>query len=292
MNGWEQIRFHVDDPTASSWLLLSFLPPLQFTPPTTRAYCYCALAELQSIIGDATPVASNRIAGETTATTTDKVREVENILRGLRSLQVHVLLENVLLKLSQFQTKRKSSQQAGTPGAMKGDKPLYFLTEMCEVHELNKTGTKETQAKRLVEHYFKHPDDVPDYLQDMIPNGEWKKAAQKDRHVVEVVDTVVDSLEDENDDDLGSVDSDSEDMRPPKGTLGIREFPNEMLATCFFAKKRCVYPKSKTFWFCNHEFTTSFVDDALAMVNTTPWNQQPIVQHQEVLCRRMAMCPL
>jgi hypothetical protein len=28
------------------------------------------------------------------------------------------------------------------------------------------------------------------------------------------------------------------------------------------------------------------------MVNTTPWNQQPIVQHQEVLCRRMAMCPL
>jgi len=105
---------------------------------------------------------------------------------------------------------------------MKGDKPLYFLTEMCEVHKLNKTGTKETQAKRLVEHYFKHPDDVPDYLQDMIPNGEWKKAAQKDRHVVEVVDAVVDSLEDENDDDLGSVDSDSEDMRPPppKGNSG------------------------------------------------------------------------
>eukprot|EP00544_Gedaniella_sp_CCMP2646_P006840 CAMPEP_0202497368 /NCGR_PEP_ID=MMETSP1361-20130828/22606_1 /ASSEMBLY_ACC=CAM_ASM_000849 /TAXON_ID=210615 /ORGANISM="Staurosira complex sp., Strain CCMP2646" /LENGTH=236 /DNA_ID=CAMNT_0049128951 /DNA_START=258 /DNA_END=966 /DNA_ORIENTATION=+ len=177
---------------------------------------------------------------------------------------------------------------------MKGDKPLYFLTEMCEVHKLNKTGTKETQAKRLVEHYFKHPDDVPDYLQDMIPNGEWKKAAQKDRHVVEVVDAVVDSLEDENDDDLGSVDSDSEDIAPPppKGTLGIREFPNEMLAACFFAKKRSVYPKTKTFWFCNHEFTTSFVDDALAMVNTTPWNQQPIVQHQEVLCRRTATCPL
>jgi hypothetical protein len=71
MNGWEQIRFHVDDPTASSWLLLSFLPPLQFTPPTTRAYCYCALAELQSILADATPVASNCITGKTTATTTD-----------------------------------------------------------------------------------------------------------------------------------------------------------------------------------------------------------------------------
>jgi hypothetical protein len=42
-----------------------------------------------------------------------------------------------------------------------------------------------------VEHYFKHPDDVPDYLQDMIPNGEWKKAAQKDQHMVEGVDAVV-----------------------------------------------------------------------------------------------------
>jgi hypothetical protein len=103
-------------------------------------------------------------------------------------------LENVLLKSSQFQTKQNSSQQSGTPGTMKGDKPLYFLTEMCEVHKLNKTGTKKTQAKRLVEHYFKHPDDMPEYLQDMIPNGEWKKAAQKDCHVVGVVDTIVDSL--------------------------------------------------------------------------------------------------
>jgi hypothetical protein len=156
MNGWEQIHFHVDDPTASSWLLLSFLPPLQFTPPTTRAYCYCALAELQSIMADTTAVASNRVAGET-AMTTDNVIEVENILHGFQSLQVLVSLENVLLKSSQFQTKQKSSQQAGTPGAMKGDKPLHFLTEMCEVHKLDKTGTKETQAKQLVEHYFKHP---------------------------------------------------------------------------------------------------------------------------------------
>jgi hypothetical protein len=94
---------------------------------------------------------------------------------------------------------------------------------MCEVHKLNKTGTKETHAKRLVEHYFNHPDDVPDYLQDMIPNGEWKKAAQKDQHMVEVVDAVVDSLEDENDDDLGSVDSNSEDMRPPKSESSSNE---------------------------------------------------------------------
>jgi hypothetical protein len=76
-----------------------------------------------------------------TATKTNNVIEVENILCGFQFLQVLVLLENVVLKLSQFQTKQKSSQQAGTPGAMKGDKTLYFLTEMCEVHKLNKTGT-------------------------------------------------------------------------------------------------------------------------------------------------------
>jgi hypothetical protein len=102
-------------------------------------------------------VMSNHVTSEMTATTIDNVIEVENILRGFQSLQVLISLENVLLKSSQFQTKQKSSQQAGTPGTMKGDKPLHFLTEMCEVHKLNKTGTKETQAKQLVEHYFKHP---------------------------------------------------------------------------------------------------------------------------------------
>jgi hypothetical protein len=152
---------------------------------------------------------------------------------------------------------------------MKGDKPLYFLTEMCEVHKLNKTGTKETQAKKLVENYFKHPDDMPEYLQDMIPNGKWKKSAQKVRHVVGIVDTFVDSLEEEDDNDVSSIDS--KDMRPPKGTLGILEFPNKMLAACFFAKKRCVFPKTETFWLCNHEFTTSFVNDSLAMVSKPCW---------------------
>jgi hypothetical protein len=90
---------------------------------------------------------------------------------------------------------------------MKGHKPLYFLTEMCEVHKLNKTGTKETQVKLLVVHYFKHPDDMSEYLQDMIPNGEWKKAAQKVHHMMGVVDAIVDSLEEEDDDDVSSVES-------------------------------------------------------------------------------------
>jgi hypothetical protein len=63
-------------------------------------------------MANATPVASNRVAGKMTATTTDNVIDVENILCGFRSLQVLISLENVLLKSSQFQTKQKSSQQA------------------------------------------------------------------------------------------------------------------------------------------------------------------------------------
>jgi hypothetical protein len=38
-------------------------------------------------MADATPVALNRVVGEMTATTTDNVIEVENILHGFRSLQ-------------------------------------------------------------------------------------------------------------------------------------------------------------------------------------------------------------
>jgi hypothetical protein len=64
-------------------------------------------------MADATPVASNRVAGETTATTTDNVIEVENILRGFRSLQVLVSLENVLLKSCSFkQSERALSRLA------------------------------------------------------------------------------------------------------------------------------------------------------------------------------------
>jgi hypothetical protein len=86
---------------------------------------------------------------------------------------------------------------------------------------------------------------MPEYLQDLIPNGEWKKAAQKDHHVLEVRDAIVDLLEEEDDDDVSSVNS--KDMCSPKGTLDILEFPNEVLATCLFAKKRHVFPKIKTF---------------------------------------------
>jgi hypothetical protein len=57
-------------------------------------------------MADATPTASN----VTTATTTDNVIEVDNILHGFRSVQVLVSLENVLLKSLQFQTKQKSTQ--------------------------------------------------------------------------------------------------------------------------------------------------------------------------------------
>jgi hypothetical protein len=71
---------------------------------------------------------------------TENVIEVDNILCSYQSLQV-LVIRNVLLAVS---NKMKENSAVWHSWHHEDDKPLYLLTEMCEVQKLNKTGTKET----------------------------------------------------------------------------------------------------------------------------------------------------
>jgi hypothetical protein len=65
-----------------------------------------------------------------------------------------------------------------------------------------------------------------------------------------------------------------------------------MLAAVFHATKLQLYPESETLFVCNHEFTTVLVDQALANIDTSPWDTQPIGQETNILQCQTTGCVL
>ena len=47
-----------------------------------------------------------------------------------------------------------------------------------------------------------------------------------------------------------------------------------MLAAAFHAKKLRLFPESDTLFFCNHEFTTDLINQALASYDKSPWESK------------------
>jgi hypothetical protein len=66
-----------------------------------------------------------------------------------------------------------------------------------------------------------------------------------------------------------------------------------MLAVAFHAKKLHLYPESETLFVCNYKFATDLLDQALANIDTSPWDTQPIGQQETVTtCCRTTACAL
>lgn len=273
-----------------------------------------------------TPSISRQEEASTTATTTPKASNATSSPRaemhvgmnlpGFLSMCIYRFLPTVLSKSpfqlkrkSPFQLKRKKSQELGSQGAMTKDgRPYIFLNEVCEAHDLPKSGSKQDVLDRLLRYFFEDPVRVPEYVSVHIPEGEWLKASNKDATLVKDIDAlcadfpmetapVVEDAEtapaiDGAEDDEDSLASISSFPEPVRGTLSISQFPIPMLAAAYHAKKLRLYPESDTLFFCNHEFTTDLLDQALAAFDTSPWDTQPVGSESQVVQRRTVTCAL
>jgi hypothetical protein len=262
---------------------------------------------------------TSRQEESTTATTTPKASNATSSPRakmhvgmnlpGFLSMCIYRFLPTVLSK-NPFQLKRKKSQELGSQGAMSKDgRPYIFLNEVCEAHDLPKSGSKQDVVDRLMRYFFEDPIRVPEYVSAHFPEGEWLKASNRDSTLVKDIDAlcadfpmatapVVEDAEtapaaiDDADDDEDSIVSVSSFPEPLRGTLSITQFPIPMLAAAYHAKRLRLYPESDTLFFCNHEFTTDLLDQALAAFDTSPWDTQPVGSESQVVQRRTATCAL
>jgi hypothetical protein len=73
---------------------------------------------------------------------------------------------------SHFQLKRKKSQGLGSQGAIcnKNGRPYIFLNELCESHNLQKSGSKQDVMLEWLRNYFFYPERVPDYVSEHFPD--------------------------------------------------------------------------------------------------------------------------
>ena len=114
------------------------------------------------------------LARESTATTTLSSCIEVNVgcqLYGFLSMCIYRFLPTVLSK-KPFQIKRKKRQELGSEGATcKNGTTYIFLNELCESHNLPKSGSKEDLIQRLLKHYFVDPA-VP-YAVQTLANQKW-----------------------------------------------------------------------------------------------------------------------
>ena len=194
-----------------------------------------------------------------------------------------------------FMVKRKKSQELGTPGALSRDShPYIFLTEVCKEHDLSAGGSKVELSNRLLNYYFSDPTRVPEYVSRHFPHGEWLKAKERDLALSSDIEFLCDNCLPPRTDPAVDDDDSSDDTSPLPSvrTTTITEFPLRVLAAVYHAKKLRLYPETETLFVCRHEFTTSLLDQALANIDTSPWDTQLVGQETQVLHRRTVACGL
>jgi hypothetical protein len=123
---------------------------------------------------------------------------------------------------------------------------------------------------------FPTPTGVPDYVSRHFPRGEWLKAKEGDLALSSDIEFLCDNcLPPTTDPAVDDGDSsDDTSSLPLVCTTTVTEFPLRVLATVYHAKKLQLYPETETLFVCHQEITMSLLDQALANVDTSPWDTQ------------------
>jgi hypothetical protein len=194
-----------------------------------------------------------------------------------------------------FMVKRKKLQELGNSGSTSRDGcPFIFLTTMCKEHNLSSRGSKVEMSDCLLHFYFSDPTRVPDNKSSHFPHGEWLKAKERDLALTTDIDRLCVGCLPQTTDQALDLDDSSDDTSslPLVRTTTITEFPMRALAAAYHAKKLQLYPETETMFVCHHEFTTALLDQALANVDTSPWDKQLVGQETQVLHWRTVACGL